>query len=99
MHIEQIQPEEVKARLERGESLNMIDVREYEEVQQGMIPGSVHIPLGQLPARIDEIEQTDEIIIICRSGVRSERACEYLTHMGRSGLKNLEGGIIAWSML
>lgn len=99
MEIEQIQPEEIKARLERGESLNMIDVREPEEVALGMIPGAIHIPLGQIPERLDEIEQTGEIIIICRSGYRSERACEYMTHLGIQGLKNMEGGMLAWSQL
>ncbi|WP_018756594.1 rhodanese-like domain-containing protein [Paenibacillus terrigena] len=99
MNIVQIQPEEVKTRLERGESLNLIDVREPEEVAQGMIAGAVHIPLGQIPDRIDEIKQTGEIIMICRSGYRSERACEYLTELGLEGLKNMEGGMLAWSQL
>ncbi|WP_314584294.1 rhodanese-like domain-containing protein [Paenibacillus terrigena] len=99
MNIVQIQPEEVKTRLERGESLNLIDVREPEEVAQGMIAGAVHIPLGQIPDRIDEIKQTGEIIMICRSGYRSERACAYLTELGLEGLKNMEGGMLAWSQL
>ncbi|OPA78535.1 sulfurtransferase [Paenibacillus selenitireducens] len=99
MEIEQIQPEEIKARLERGESLNMIDVREPEEVALGMIPGAIHIPLGQIPERLEEIEQTGEIIMICRSGYRSERACEYMTQLGIQGLKNMEGGMLAWSQL
>lgn len=56
----------------------MIDVREDEEVAQGMIDGAKHIPLGQIPDRLSEIDKSGEIILICRAGYRSERACEYL---------------------
>lgn len=74
----------------------MIDVREYEEVAQGMIPGAKHIPLGELPERAGEIEESGEIILICRSGNRSMRACEYLACLGFTGLKNMTGGMQRW---
>jgi rhodanese-related sulfurtransferase len=91
-----IHPSEVKRRLMQGEKLNMIDVREPEEVAAGMIPGARHIPLGELPFRHDEIPQTGEIIIICRSGRRADRACEYLSAQGFRGLKNMTGGMLEW---
>jgi rhodanese-related sulfurtransferase len=91
-----ILPSEIKNRLAAGESLNIIDVREEEEVAQGAIPGSRHIPLGQLPERYNEIERTDEIILVCRSGGRSSRAYEYLQMLGITGLKNMTGGMLAW---
>lgn len=91
-----IHPSEIKERLQRGETLNIIDVREDEEVAAGMIPGAKHIPLGQLPARYGEIPQTGEIILVCRSGNRSGRACEYLHMLGLQGLKNMVGGMLAW---
>lgn len=91
-----IDPLEIKQRLEKGEKLNMIDVREDEEVAQGMIPGARHIPLGELPNRLQEIEQTGEIIMICRSGHRSGHACEYLSQLGFKGLKNMAGGMLKW---
>lgn len=94
-----ITPQEVKQRLANGEKLNLIDVREDEEVAEGMIPSAKHIRLGDLPMRLSEIERTDEIIMVCRSGVRSERACEYLEHMGFSGLKNMVGGMLKWHEL
>lgn len=94
-----ITPAEVKNRLLNGEKLNIIDVREDEEVAAGMIPGAKHIRLGDLPMRLSEIEQTGEIIMVCRSGARSERACEYLEHMGFSGLKNMVGGMLKWREL
>jgi rhodanese-related sulfurtransferase len=94
-----ILPSEIKARLQQGEKLNMIDVREDEEVAEGMIPGAKHIRLGDLPAKLDEIEKTDEIIFICRSGGRSGHACEYLASLGFKGLKNMIGGMLEWNKL
>ncbi|CAH0120057.1 Sulfurtransferase [Paenibacillus sp. CECT 9249] len=99
MTVNIILPEEIKSRLGQGERLNLIDVREAEEVAEGMIPGAKHIPLGQIPERLEEIEQTGEIIMICRSGYRSERACEYLQQLGFQGLKNMQGGMLAWQEL
>lgn len=94
--IEWITPEEIKERLERGEALNIIDVREYEEVAEGMIPGARHIPLAHLPNRLEELERTGELIFVCRSGNRSGRACEYLEDLGYEGLKNMYGGMLAY---
>ncbi|GIP41906.1 rhodanese-like domain-containing protein [Paenibacillus sp. J45TS6] len=93
----EITPAELKARLQSGEAIQMIDVREDEEVTAGMIPGAKHIPLGQIPDRLDEIEKTQETILICRSGYRSERACEYLTELGYPSCVNLVGGMLAWT--
>jgi len=97
--LDTITPREIKERLLSGEKLNIIDVREDEEIAEGMIPGARHIRLGDLPMRMSEIEQTGEIIMVCRSGRRSERACEYLEHMGFSGLKNMVGGMLKWHEL
>ncbi|MFM9332261.1 rhodanese-like domain-containing protein [Paenibacillus mesotrionivorans] len=89
-----ISADEVRQRLERGEALNLVDVREPEEVALGMLPGAIHIPLGELPYRHEEIPQADEVIFVCRSGSRSGRACDYLRHLGYRGLKNMEGGML-----
>ncbi|MDF2718466.1 MAG: sulfurtransferase [Paenibacillus sp.] len=94
-----IDPAEVKRRLAGGERLNVIDVREDEEVAAGIIPGVKQIPLGQLPERHGEIERTDEIVLVCRSGNRSGRACDYLNSLGFAGLKNMSGGMLAWEKL
>ncbi len=91
--------EQLKARLDSREQLQMIDVREDEEVAHGMIAGAKHIPLGQLPDRFHEIERTNEIIMICRSGNRSSRACDYLQAQGITGLVNMTGGMLAWDLL
>jgi rhodanese-related sulfurtransferase len=94
-----ISPAEIKARLAKGEALNIIDVREDDEVVEGMIPGAQHIPLGDLPASLENIKKTDEIIMVCRSGARSGRAVEYLQLLGMKGLKNMSGGMLEWHQL
>ncbi|CAH1204887.1 rhodanese-like domain-containing protein [Paenibacillus sp. 2RAB27] len=91
-----ILPSEIKARLAQGEQLTLIDVREDEEVAEGMIQGAIHIPLGQLPERLSEIPQVDEVILVCRSGNRSGRALGYLEANGYKGLKNMTGGMLEW---
>jgi len=93
---EPIEPRQLRERLERGEKPVMVDVREEEEVAHGMIPGAIHIPLGELPERHAEIPAAEEIILICKGGVRSAMACEFLASLGYRGLKNLTGGMVRW---
>lgn len=94
-----ITAEQLKARLDAGERPVMIDVREPEEVAAGMIPGAIHIPMGQIPQRLSEIPQDSEVIFICRSGNRSGKVCEYLGALGYENPVNLIGGMLAWSEL
>ncbi|MEC0209121.1 rhodanese-like domain-containing protein [Paenibacillus ehimensis] len=94
-----ITPQEVKQRLENGEKLTIIDVREPEEVALGMIPGAKHIPLMEIPQRLGEIPQHSETILVCRSGNRSGRALEYLESQGFTGLVNMTGGMLEWEQL
>ncbi|WP_248926504.1 rhodanese-like domain-containing protein [Paenibacillus hamazuiensis] len=91
--------QQLKERLAQGESLTLIDVREPEEVAQGMIPGAVHIPLGEIPDRFAEIPKDRETIMICRSGNRSSRAIEFLQHHGYDNLVNMTGGMLAWEQI
>ncbi|BFH61543.1 MULTISPECIES: rhodanese-like domain-containing protein [Paenibacillus] len=94
--IPEIDPSEVKRRLLAGETLQMIDVREDDEVAQGMISGAVHIPLGQIPDRLHEIPKEGEVIMICRSGGRSMRACQFLLQYGIE-CTNMTGGMLRWN--
>ncbi|NOU85015.1 rhodanese-like domain-containing protein [Paenibacillus sp. LMG 31460] len=91
-----ILPSEIKERLDRGEQLAIVDVREDEEVAAGIIPGAKHIPLAQLPDRLSEIPQVEELILVCRSGNRSGRAISFLEAQGYKGLKNMTGGMLEW---
>ncbi|CAM3652521.1 rhodanese-like domain-containing protein [Marinicrinis lubricantis] len=97
MNYKTITPQEVKNKLSQGEDLYIIDVREDEEVIHGMIPGAKHIPMGEIPNRLDEIPKDQEIIFVCRSGGRSGRVCEYLNHFGYSHIINMEGGMLEYA--
>ena len=89
--------EELKERLDKGEKLNLFDVREEYEFDEFNI-GATLIPLGELPDRLDEIAhlKNEEILIHCRSGARSGRAAAYLTAEGYANVRNVLGGMMAW---
>jgi molybdopterin/thiamine biosynthesis adenylyltransferase/rhodanese-related sulfurtransferase len=94
-----ITPTELKARLDRGDKLTIIDVREPFEWDIGNLEpyGARLIPLQQVPQRMGEIDPGEEIVLQCRSGGRSAQALGYLRQHGYERLLNLEGGILAWS--
>lgn len=81
--------------LDANEDLNIIDVREDFEVEHGMIPGAIHIPLGFIPERAPELDKSKEYIMVCKGGVRSANAGEYLESQGFK-VVNLEGGMMAY---
>ena len=87
---------ELKAKMDRGEDVFVLDVREPHEYEINRIPGSVLIPLGDLPQRFTELDANREIICQCKSGVRSARAAAFLRDHGFKAAKNLKGGVIAW---
>jgi molybdopterin/thiamine biosynthesis adenylyltransferase/rhodanese-related sulfurtransferase/molybdopterin converting factor small subunit len=92
-----ISPKEVKERLDRGEKFQFIDVREPHEYQICSIPGTKLIPLGDLPKRLNELDPSVELVAHCKSGVRSGKAIELLKQSGFKKLRNMKGGILAWS--
>lgn len=91
-----ITPETVRQRLEAGERLHLIDVREPGEYAQGHIPGARLVPLGQLRDRLDGLDPAAETILVCRSGRRSDIACRILAGLGFERVRNLAGGMLAW---
>jgi rhodanese-related sulfurtransferase len=89
---------ELKQRIDNGDDIQIIDVREQVEYDVARIPNSKLIPLGQVLNRMDEIDQTRETVVHCKGGGRSARAIEALKRAGFTGsLTNLHGGIMAWS--
>jgi len=89
---------ELKQRLDNGDDVQIIDVREASEVAIGTIPNSIHIPLAQVLDRMSEIDPSRDTVVHCKMGGRSARAIEALERSGYTGkLSNLTGGIIAWS--
>ena len=96
--IPEITASELKQRLDGGEDIQIIDVREAHEVAIAAIPNATHIPLGQVLNRMSEIDPNRETVVHCKMGGRSAKAIEALKRSGFSGsLLNLKGGIIAWS--
>ena len=96
--MENISVEEVKKRVDNGEKLNLVDVKEPHERVDFNI-GGIHIPLGQIQTmQIDDIEdlKNEEVILYCRSGNRSGQAAMFLEAMGFTNTKNLVGGMLAW---
>ena len=87
---------EVKARLDRGDDFLLLDVRETREFDICRIPGSRLIPLGELPSRLGELEGAQDLVVHCKSGVRSGKAVALLREAGYDGARNLQGGILAW---
>jgi adenylyltransferase/sulfurtransferase len=92
----EITPVELKRRLDAGEELQIVDVREPNEYQINKIPGTTLIPLGELPRRYQELDLDREIILHCKMGGRSAKAQDFLRTVGVPNTKNLKGGVLAW---
>ena len=95
--MDEITPLELKARMDRGDDIFILDVREPHEFDIARIPGSTLIPLGQVAQRVDELNSTADIIVHCKMGGRSAKAQGILKEMGFSRVTNLAGGITRWS--
>ncbi|MDT9717427.1 rhodanese-like domain-containing protein [Paenibacillus sp. ClWae2A] len=80
----------------KGKDRVLLDVREPGEYQTGCIPGAVNVPLSRLQQRLDEIPKDKEVLLYCRSGMRSKSAAKILHQKGYSRLAELQGGISAW---
>src|SRR5690348_2269658 len=92
-----IDPVEVKSKIDRGDPFVLIDVREPHEYQICRIPYARLIPLGDLPKRVNELDSADEIVAHCKSGMRSAKAVDFLKQAGFKKVRNMKGGILAWS--
>jgi rhodanese-related sulfurtransferase len=82
---------------DESEQLHIIDVREMREISQGTVPGAKPLPMATLPARLHELNQTDKIIVVCRSGVRSAQVCMFMQQQGYDNVFNLRGGMVGWA--
>ncbi|MBH0231091.1 rhodanese-like domain-containing protein [Halobacillus yeomjeoni] len=95
--IEEISPEKVEEMIENEENFTVIDVREDEEVAEGMVPTAKHIPLGNIPDEIDQLSKDEQYVMICRSGRRSMKAAEFMKEKGFTHVKNMDGGMLNWN--
>jgi adenylyltransferase/sulfurtransferase len=89
--------EALKARLDRGDKVFILDVRNPEEYQICRIAGSTLLPLPELPRRFGELDKDREMVVHCKSGMRSAKAIQFLRQQGFAKLQNLKGGILAWA--
>ncbi|QUG43442.1 rhodanese-like domain-containing protein [Psychrobacillus sp. INOP01] len=94
--MKQINPNEVEALLIENSSINIIDVRETNEVKAGKIPTAMHIPLGLVEFKMQELDKSKEYIMVCRSGGRSSKAATLLEDHGFKVI-NMTGGMLEWN--
>ena len=95
-HATEITAVELKQRLDRGDKLKIVDVREPNEYQINRIAGSQLIPLGDVPQRYQELDKNEEIVVQCKMGGRSAKAADFLRSVGFTKVLNLKGGILDW---
>lgn len=95
--IQSIRPAELKARLDAGDDLVLLDVRQPEELEICRLDEVVNIPLDQLPSRFGELDPDAEIVCICHHGMRSGNAAAFLAERDFASLVNLTGGVDAWA--
>jgi len=93
----EIEVKDVKAMFDRGDNFVLIDVREPHEYRIASIPGAKLVPLGQVPQHLDEFDKNADIVIHCKSGMRSAKACGIFRQAGFQHVRNMKGGILAWS--
>lgn len=96
-HPSTITNEQLNQKILAGEKLNIIDVREPAEYVFGRIPGAKSIPLGELETRLDELDPNQAYFVICRTGNRSDLACQMMTEKGFSNVTNVIPGMTAWN--
>ena len=96
--IKDITPREFLDRRAGGVEMTLLDVREDWETTLAPVPADiVHIPMGQIPERLKELDPQRETVVICRSGGRSLQVAQFLAAQGFASVSNLAGGILAWS--
>lgn len=93
--MKEITADQLATKVEAGETLHIIDVREDIEVAQGMIPGAKHIPLGELADAMSDLDTSKHYYMVCRSGGRSGQACKLLQENGYD-VTNMAGGMLEW---
>ena len=89
--------QQLHARLEAGDKPFLLDVREPHELEISKLDGVVNIPMGEVPARLSELDKNTEIVVVCRSGGRSDRITNFLVSEGFTDVKNMVGGMNGWA--
>lgn len=95
--IKEITVKELKTQLDEGNKPYLLDVREDHELEIAKLDLDKHIPLGELQDEYEDLDPNVEMVVYCRSGGRSLKACEFLKDRGFENVKNLKGGVLAWA--
>jgi rhodanese-related sulfurtransferase len=97
MYVKEIDAMDLKARLDAGDEIALIDIRSDAEVAQGILPDAAHLAMHLIPLRVNDLPKDRDVVLYCRSGARSYHACNFLNQQGIDNVINLRGGIIAWA--
>jgi rhodanese-related sulfurtransferase len=97
MLVKEIDASGLKARIDAGEDIALIDIRSDAEVAQGILPNAEHLAMHLIPLRMHDLPKDKDVVLYCRSGARSYHACNFLSQQGIGNVINLHGGIIAWA--
>jgi len=95
---EDVSPAEFRAQSDTGQKWQLLDVREDWEIEIAAVPGSIRIPMAEVPSRQSELDDSVPVAVLCHSGVRSARVAGYLVAQGFSRVVNIAGGIDAWAL-
>jgi rhodanese-related sulfurtransferase len=94
--VREVSPTEFVATLASAPATLLVDVREAWELEIARLPGAVHIPMGEIPERLDELDRGRDLVILCKAGGRSLSVARFLEAQGYPSVTNLTGGILAW---
>jgi len=97
MFVNEIDAADLKARIDAGEDIELLDIRSDAEVAQGILPSAEHLAMHLIPLRMHDLPRDRDVVLYCRSGARSYHACNFLAQQGITNVINLRGGIIAWA--
>lgn len=96
MNYNEIDPQQASELMQQDKELVVLDVREQDEYDTAHIDGVKLIPLGQLPERVNELDKDQQILCVCAGGVRSDRACQFLSNQGFGNVTNMSEGMKGW---
>tara|TARA_Y100001935_G_scaffold254446_1_gene263541 strand:+ start:233 stop:604 length:372 start_codon:yes stop_codon:yes gene_type:complete len=97
MLVREIEVGELQSRLSAGDDVVVYDIRKEAEVAQGTFPYAEHLAMHSIPAKMDSLPRDKDIVLCCRSGIRSYQACDFLNQQGFTNVLNLKGGIVSWA--
>ena len=96
MELKEITVLDLKKKMDSNDDFFIIDIREFSEVNICKIEGAIHNPMADIPNQINQFKKNQQLVIQCRSGVRSYNVCKFLIQNGFSNVSNLKGGILDW---